>query len=94
MSPTLVAIHSSSSDRTRENRRKLEQQIRSQSPNRAAQVEVGTADGSGQLRPLPGELEPRGELRGDFHPFGGLEPTARFSGSSMVTISLIERPPF
>jgi len=33
-------------------------------------VEVGTANGSGQLRLLPRELEPRGELRGDFHPFG------------------------
>src|SRR6266566_2670869 len=36
--------------------------------------EVGAADGSGQLRPLPRELESRGELRGDFHPFGQLEP--------------------
>jgi hypothetical protein len=36
--------------------------------------EVGTANGSGQLRFLAGELEPRGEFRRDFHPFGELEP--------------------
>ncbi len=35
---------------------------------------VGTANGSGQLRLLPRELELRGELRGEFHPFGELEP--------------------
>ncbi len=38
------------------------------------EVEVGTANGSGQLRLLPRELELRGELRGEFHPFGELEP--------------------
>src|SRR5271167_2365952 len=38
------------------------------------EVEVGTANGSGQLRLLPRELEPRGELRGDVHPFRELEP--------------------
>src|SRR5947209_6841087 len=36
--------------------------------------EEGAADGSGQLRLLPRELEPRREFRGDFHPFGELEP--------------------
>src|SRR5882762_6289737 len=36
--------------------------------------EVGTANGPGQLRLLLRELELRGELRGDFHPFGELEP--------------------
>src|SRR6266480_5922713 len=36
--------------------------------------EEGAANGSGQLRLLPRELESRGELRGDFHPFGQLEP--------------------
>jgi len=40
----------------------------------ALEVEVGTANGSGQLRLLPRELELRGELRGEFHPFGELEP--------------------
>jgi hypothetical protein len=54
--------------------------------------EVGAANGSGQLRLLARELEPRGELRRDFHPFGELNPTARFLGSSMVYITLIDRP--
>src|SRR3979411_636588 len=36
--------------------------------------EEGTANGPGQLRLLLRELELRGELRGDFHPFGELEP--------------------
>src|SRR5689334_4829070 len=36
--------------------------------------EVGTANGSGQLRLLSRELELRCELRGDLHPFGELEP--------------------
>src|SRR3954462_6631266 len=49
------------------------------SPNRPGSVlvlddEVGTADGSGQLRLLPCELEPCGELLGNFHPVGELEP--------------------
>src|SRR6516164_7254740 len=34
--------------------------------------EVGAADGSGQLRLLPRELEPR-ELLGNLHPLGELE---------------------
>jgi hypothetical protein len=38
------------------------------------EVEVGAANGSGQLRLLPRELEQRGKLLGDFHPFGELEP--------------------
>src|SRR5580704_17544303 len=42
--------------------------------------EVGAANGPGQLRPLPRELEPGGELRGDFHPFGQLEPDRPLPG--------------
>jgi hypothetical protein len=38
------------------------------------EVEVRTANGSRQLRLPPRELELRGEFRGDFHPFGELEP--------------------
>src|SRR6185437_12693968 len=41
---------------------------------------VGTADGSGQLRFLSRELEPRGELRGDFHPVRELEPNSPLLG--------------
>src|SRR5215475_2286217 len=44
------------------------------------EVEVGTANGSGQLRLLPRELELRGELRGDFHPVGELEPDRPLPG--------------
>ena len=54
--------------------------------------EVGAANGSGQLRLLPRELEPRGELHRDFIPSESLNPTARFLGSSMVYITLIDRP--
>src|SRR5690348_9676820 len=44
------------------------------------ECEVGAANGSGQLRLLARELEPRGELRGDFHPFGELEPDRPLRG--------------
>jgi len=43
-------------------------------------LEEGTANSSGQPRLLPRELEPRGELRGDFHPFGELEPDRPLRG--------------
>src|SRR5437764_14939581 len=42
--------------------------------------EEGAANGSGQLRLLARELEPRGEFRGDFHPFGQLEPDRPLPG--------------
>src|SRR6266567_7164652 len=43
-------------------------------------LEEGTANCSGQPRLLPRELEPRGELRGDFHPFRELEPDRALRG--------------
>jgi hypothetical protein len=51
------------------------------------ECEVGTANGSGQLRLSTRELESRGELRGDFHPFGELEP-----GGGRVTESGLLNP--
>jgi hypothetical protein len=54
--------------------------------------EVGTANGSGELRRLARELEPRGELLGDFHSFAELESDRPLVGSSIVYIALIDRP--
>ena len=56
------------------------------------EVEVGTANGSGQLRLLRHELELRRELSGDRHPFGELEPDRPLLGVVDGVITLIDRP--
>jgi hypothetical protein len=53
--------------------------------------EIGTPNGTGQLR-LLAHLNREASSTGTFIPSESLNPTARLLGSSMVYITLIDRP--